>query len=126
MGFRIRYLAHELEIPPAPFVIGRSTECQLSLDDPLVSRRHAVLNVESGGAAIQDLGSRNGVYVNGRKIDGSAPLADGDRITIGSQEMILLASSSLARASLARSFADGDTLPGLPHAADTAGDGAAR
>lgn len=125
MGFRLRYLAHELELPLGDFVIGRSTDCQLSLDDPLVSRRHAVLRVRTDGVTIGDLGSRNGVYINGVKIAGETSLNDGDKITIGSQEIILLASSSLARSSLARNFADGDTLPGLPHPTDTAGGGAA-
>lgn len=125
MRFRLRYLAHELEMPQGEFVIGRSTECQLSLDDPLVSRRHAALLVGSDGVTIQDLGSRNGVDINGLRIAGQASLKDGDKITIGSQEMILLASASLARASLARNSADGDTLPGVPHATPTAGSGAA-
>ncbi|MFZ6185386.1 FHA domain-containing protein [Nannocystis pusilla] len=124
MGFRLRYLAHELELPLGDFVIGRSTECQLSLDDPLVSRRHAVLSVGSDGVTIEDLGSRNGVYINGLKIARETSLKDGDKITIGSQEMVLLARSSLARSSLARNFADGDTLPGLPPT-QTAGGGAA-
>ena len=65
MAYRLRYLAHDLELPIGEFVVGRSTECQLSLDDPLVSRRHAVLRVRRDGVSVQDLGSRNGVLVNG-------------------------------------------------------------
>ena len=85
MPFRLRYLAHDFELPEGPFVIGRSGECQLSLDDPLVSRRHATLNVSSDGVAVVDLESRNGVYVNGVRILSERNLSDGDRITIGSQ-----------------------------------------
>jgi predicted component of type VI protein secretion system len=89
MAFRLRYLAHDLELPLGEFVVGRSTECQLSLDDPLVSRRHAVLRVRKDGVSVQDLGSRNGVVVNGVKISGERELVAGDKVGIGSQEMVL-------------------------------------
>lgn len=89
MAFRLRYQAHDLELPLGEFVVGRSTECQLSLDDPLVSRRHAVLKVRRDGVSVQDLGSRNGVVVNGVKINGERELSPGDKISIGSQDMVL-------------------------------------
>ncbi len=89
MPFRLRYLNHDLELPVGDFVIGRSDECQLSLDDPLVSRKHAVLRVRHDGVSLEDLGSRNGVLLNGSKVQGERELDGGDRIVIGSQEMIL-------------------------------------
>jgi predicted component of type VI protein secretion system len=89
MSFRLRYLAHDLELAIGEFVIGRSTDCQLSLDDPLVSRRHAVLRIRRDGVSVQDLGSRNGVLVNGVKAEGERELSAGDKISIGSQEMVL-------------------------------------
>jgi len=95
MPVRLRYLAHDLEVPVGQFVVGRSADCQLSLDDPLVSRRHALLTVGAQGVAIEDLGSRNGVLVNGNKIEGQRRLADGDRITIGGQTMTLHASGAV-------------------------------
>jgi pSer/pThr/pTyr-binding forkhead associated (FHA) protein len=85
----LRYLSHDLELPVGDFIIGRSDECQLSLDDPLVSRRHAVLRVRNDGVSLEDLGSRNGVVLNGTKIHGEHDLDPGDRIGIGSQEMTL-------------------------------------
>src|ERR1700679_3468930 len=93
MPYRLRYLAHDLELPVGEFVVGRSTECQLSLDDPLVSRRHAVLRVRRDGVSVQDFGSRNGVLVNGVKIVGERELAAGDKGSIGSQEMVLQAAA---------------------------------
>lgn len=90
MAFRLRYLAHDLELVVGEFVIGRSVDCQLSLDDPLVSRRHAVIRISRGAVTVQDLGSRNGVLVNAVKIDGERPVVAGDKISIGSQEMLLL------------------------------------
>jgi hypothetical protein len=64
----------------------------LSLDDPLVSRKHALLIVEEESVTIQDLGSRNGVSVNGEDIEGVTSVQDGDTITIGSQDLQLYAS----------------------------------
>ena len=90
MGFRLRHQQHNLELNPGDFFIGRSAERQLALDDPLVSRKHAVLKVAADSVVIKDLGSRNGVVVNGTKIDTSRILLDGDRILIGSQELILI------------------------------------
>ena len=90
MPVRLHYLAHNLEVPVGQFVIGRSGECQLSLDDGLVSRRHALLTVEPDGTAtVEDLESRNGVLVNGKKITGHCRLVDGDTITIGGQVLSL-------------------------------------
>lgn len=95
MTFRLRYQAHDFELPEGVFLIGRSGECQLSLDDPLVSRKHAALHVRADGVTVQDLESRNGVYVNGTKVSGQKDVADGDRITIGSQEMLLYGGEEL-------------------------------
>ena len=89
MAYRLRYLAHDFELPIGEFVVGRSAECQLAVDDPLVSRKHAILRVTTAGVTVADLGSRNGVVVNGVRISGNQPLGDGDRIVIGSQEMTL-------------------------------------
>lgn len=90
MPVRLRYLVHDLEVPPGEFVIGRSPDCQLSLDDPLVSRRHAILVVQNEGVFVEDLSSRNGVLVNSKRIAGPTRLADGDQIQVGSQVMQLL------------------------------------
>lgn len=94
MVFRLRYLHHDFELPPGRFLIGRSTECQLSLDDPLVSRKHALLVVTDEQVEVQDLGSRNGVLVNGEKIVGLHRVGHGDRIMVGSQEMTLSVTSA--------------------------------
>ncbi|WP_394848871.1 FHA domain-containing protein [Pendulispora brunnea] len=91
MRFRLRYLQHDFELTEGEFAVGRNASCQLSLDDPLVSRRHALLRVSPTGVSVEDLQSRNGVLVNGQRIEGTVALAAGDRILIGSQEMTLLA-----------------------------------
>jgi predicted component of type VI protein secretion system len=89
MRFRLRYLHHDLELFEGQFVVGRSATCQLSLDDALVSRRHAMLVVSKDGVTVEDLESRNGVVVNGQRIASRVPVKPGDKIVIGSQELVL-------------------------------------
>lgn len=91
MRFRLRYLQHDLELNEGTFAVGRNASCQLSLDDPLVSRRHALFEVNASGVTVEDLNSRNGVIVNGHRIDTKVSINVGDRILIGSQELTLLA-----------------------------------
>ncbi len=56
----------------------------------MVSRKHALLLVEPESVVLQDLGSRNGVAVNGVRIEGECPLQHMDRVYIGSQELVLI------------------------------------
>jgi hypothetical protein len=97
MAFRLQYLAHDLELPLGDFVIGRSLECQLALDDPMVSRRHAVIEVRGNVAKLRDLGSRNGVTVNGARVADVAVLNDGDEISIGGAKLTLWKSEDTMR-----------------------------
>lgn len=82
-------------MPLGDFTIGRSSDCNLALGDGLVSRRHAVLHVTEAGVILEDLGSRNGVSVNGTKVEGSNKLEHMDRLYIGSQELVLIDSDRL-------------------------------
>ena len=68
-------------------VIGRSRECDVVLADGNVSRRHAELRPAAGGWAITDLGSTNGVKVNGRPVHGAYPVAPGDHIEVGTVDV---------------------------------------
>jgi hypothetical protein len=67
--------------------LGRSDDSHLQIARPGVSRRHAVIMAASGGFVIQDLGSQNGVFVNGERISEHA-LKDGDQIVIGDRTML--------------------------------------
>ena len=88
--FRLRYQSTDLEMPVGDFVVGRSSSCNLALDDALVSRRHAVFHVSDQGVDVEDLGSRNGVQVNGTNVAGTQPLKHLDRVVIGAQELLLM------------------------------------
>jgi hypothetical protein len=67
-------------------VIGRSRDCDVVVSDPNVSRRHAELRRDDNGWHAVDLGSTNGVKVNGRRVD-QVVLRDGDRITVGVSDL---------------------------------------
>jgi len=75
-------------IPPGGAVIGRSRDCDVVLADANVSRRHAEVRPAAAGTwTISDLGSTNGVLVNGRRIEGAEQLQTGDRIALGTAEI---------------------------------------
>lgn len=59
----------QVDIAHSPFTVGRLPECDLTLDDPTVSRRHAEIRYEGGAFLLIDLGSRHGTYVNSSKIE---------------------------------------------------------
>jgi predicted component of type VI protein secretion system len=88
--FRLRYRSTDLELPPGDFVIGRGTECSLAVDDPLVSRRHALLRVAGDTVTAEDLGSRNGILVNGERVKGARVLDHMDTLHVGAQELVLV------------------------------------
>ena len=68
-------------------VIGRSSACDVPLDDASASRRHAELRRRGGKTVLVDLDSTNGTLVNGRRVR-EAPLRAGDRITIGTTAIV--------------------------------------
>jgi Protein of unknown function (DUF3662)/FHA domain len=77
--------AHELQ--KASVVIGRSKDCDIRISDPNVSRRHAEIRQEGSTYWVVDLGSTNGIAVNGHALK-RAKLDDEDRITLGSTEIV--------------------------------------
>lgn len=73
----------DFELERGVTLVGRGEGCQLVLDDPLISRRHACFVVEDHAITIKDLGSTNGVLVNGIRVNDIEPLVPGDHITFG-------------------------------------------
>jgi pSer/pThr/pTyr-binding forkhead associated (FHA) protein len=74
-------------------LIGRSVACKVVLDDSDVSRRHARLTIDQDGPEIEDLGSANGVFVNGERISEPRRLSNGDQIGVGREELRLIVDS---------------------------------
>jgi len=78
-----------------PATIGKSPENNIVLADPAISRRHAGFQFRDGRFYVRDLGSLNGVFVNGRKIGTEVvALSDGDQIAIGRSVMTLVLSTA--------------------------------
>jgi Protein of unknown function (DUF3662)/FHA domain len=78
-----------LLVPPTGGTIGRSRDCEVLLDDAGVSRRHAEIRPGPDGWTVEDLGSTNGVLVNGQAIRGGPHvLYPGDRVELGSTEIV--------------------------------------
>jgi hypothetical protein len=87
MNVRLVYLGRTYALPRGRFVIGRGSDCELRLRDDQCSRRHAMITVHEERILIDDLGSTNGVRVNGARVDERMLLRDGDEIEIGRQRM---------------------------------------
>lgn len=71
-------------------VLGRSSRCDVVIDDELASREHCRVAVEGERVVLRDLGSRNGVRVNGDRVEGELELRHGDVIAIGLCHLVLL------------------------------------
>jgi hypothetical protein len=82
-------------------LIGRSSGCHIVLEDNMVSRRHAELRVTDEAVSVHDLGSVNGIYVNGERVRDPRRLKDGDRLQVGQKELVI---KSVAR----------DSVPAVP------------
>lgn len=88
--FRIKFLFQEMDLAPGEFLVGRSPSCNLTLEDPLVSRKHLRITVTGDAAVLDDLGSRNGTLVNSQPVFDGYRLRHRDRIRAGSHEMVFI------------------------------------
>jgi DNA-binding response OmpR family regulator len=66
-------------------VVGRDPACDVHLADRQISRRHAIVRRSPEGYAVIDVGSKNGLWVNGMSVEGEMPLSDGDEISIAAR-----------------------------------------
>lgn len=115
--FRLRYRSTDLDLSLGDFVIGRSSRCNLALADGLVSRKHAVLHVGIDGVVVEDLGSRNGVVVNGLRIEAPRGLEHMDRVFFGAEELLLIDADQVTDRTGALKFVVCDTCGAISGAA---------
>jgi pSer/pThr/pTyr-binding forkhead associated (FHA) protein len=78
-----RPLGKRLTFPPGEYYFGRGSECHVRPNSDWVSRQHCLLRVDTEGAYLRDLASRNGTLVNGVLLDGERRLGDGDMVQLG-------------------------------------------
>jgi serine phosphatase RsbU (regulator of sigma subunit) len=99
-------------LEPGRTIVGRHPSCGIVLDAVSVSRQHAAIEVEGNQAWIEDLGSRNGTAVDGRRISGRHALSDGQHLRIGDQRLAVSSSAPLTVEHLLGSgaFAIGDLV----------------
>jgi len=88
-SYVLRHAGREIPISDGDVVLGRSHSAGIRIDEETVSRSHALLSIREGRAIVRELGSSNGLFVNGRKVVGQAPVADGDTILLGSAAVVL-------------------------------------
>ncbi|HVR44771.1 MAG TPA: FHA domain-containing protein [Thermoanaerobaculia bacterium] len=80
--FELRIGARSFPLRLGENVIGRDDAADVLLDAPGISRRHARVVVDSSGASLEDLGSKNGTFLGTRKVVALTPLREGDPIVI--------------------------------------------
>jgi DNA-binding winged helix-turn-helix (wHTH) protein len=86
-----RWTAHwasrAVPLPDGEHLIGRGQDCRIRSDSPRVSRHHALVRITSERLLVDDLGSRNGTWLHGRRIAGTAELSSGDAVRVGPEEI---------------------------------------
>ncbi len=87
--FRLLWGQREVALSDGENILGRGTDSLVWIDAQSVSRRHARVMVASGLATLEDLGSKNGTYVNGIRLSATVALRDGDELRIGNVPMTL-------------------------------------
>lgn len=92
--FKVRIGSQTLALPDGEHDVGRLPDCWLTIDDDLASRQHARFHVAGPTAVLVDLGSRNGTFVNGKRIAGRCTLHDGDKLRIGREILVVVKSES--------------------------------
>jgi hypothetical protein len=89
--YLLRWGALEMPLRQGENVLGRDVQCECRIASSHVSRRHARIVLSGGQAVIEDLGSKNGTHVRGRRVDGPASLARGDVILLGRETVLFSA-----------------------------------
>jgi DNA-binding winged helix-turn-helix (wHTH) protein len=81
-----------IPLSPGENILGRDENVNVRIDAPSVSRRHALIKISAGELpTLEDLGSKNGTWVGGRRLEGGpTPLADGDALRLGKIELLFL------------------------------------
>ena len=85
---RLRLAGRTVIVPAGGATLGRSRECDVVVDDANVSREHAEVRPSGARWTVRDLGSTNGVKVNGRRVEGAQSLKHGDTVELGTTRIV--------------------------------------
>lgn len=87
--FKLVQGAREITLVQGHNLLGRDAAAVAWIDVHSVSRRHAAVTIAGETATIEDLGSKNGTFVRGRRVTGRVPLRDGDLVRLGTAELVV-------------------------------------
>ena len=87
-AFGIEMGGEPIRLAAGTNILGRDPEARVVIDAPDVSRQHARIAVQGEEASIEDLGSKNGTFVGGKRVEEPTPLRDGDEITLGRTRLV--------------------------------------
>ncbi len=88
-AYRLMWGKREIALVEGENLMGRDQGAVVWLDDASVSRHHARITIEGSTARLEDLGSKNGTYVGGRKVENTVILEDGDSVRLGSVALVI-------------------------------------
>lgn len=89
-SFAIKHRDALIALQRGTLYIGRSAECEISLEGTRVSRKHARMVSDASGTTVEDLGSTNGVFVNHVRIQSPTRLRPGDTVTVGGNDLVFI------------------------------------
>ncbi len=90
-SFALSYGGRDIPLSEGDIVLGRSRGCGVRVDEDSVSRSHALLSLHGDEAQVRDLGSSNGLFVNGKRVNKETILKNGDSIGLGSAVLSFVA-----------------------------------
>jgi hypothetical protein len=87
---------HEIPLPEGSHLIGRGERCRIRCESIRVSRCHAQVHITAERAFIEDLGSRNGTFLRGERVQGSSEIQAGDTVCVGPEAIRFVAGGTEA------------------------------
>ena len=81
------YEGRRIPLTRGDVLLGRAATCHVAIDEMMVSRIHAKIVVTEDAVIVRDMGSTNGVFVNGARIDRPTPLREGDILSLGAVDL---------------------------------------
>ena len=84
----IVFRGQELPLRDGVNILGRDPSADVQIDDPTVSRNHAAITLCGDTATIEDLASKNGTFIDGARLTGSAPLGEGQAVVLGDARLV--------------------------------------